>query len=407
MNDLVRQYPPLLQGSFKILLSIPKLLDFDNKRAYFRSQMQALRERDHWGGMRIKVHRNAIFEESYNQLHHRTADEMRGRITVTFYGEEGIDAGGLLREWYLVLSKEMFNPGYALFKPSAADNVTFQPNQHSSINPDHLSYFKFTGRIIGKALFDGQMLDAYFTRSFYKHMLGVSVNYTDMEAIDPEYYKNLKWILENDITNVLDLTFSHETHEFDVAKIIELKPNGAAIPVTEENKAEYVRLITEMKMTTAIKEQINAFLRGFHELVPKELISIFDERELELLISGLPDIDIEDLRANIEYVGYTQESPQIQWFWNALNNFSQEEKALLIQFVTGTSKVPLDGFKALVGMSGLQKFQIHRVRGRGDRLPSAHTCFNQLDLPEYETTEALEKYLKTAIYEGAEGFGFG
>ncbi len=100
LNDLVRQYPNLLQGSFKIILSMPKLLDFDNKRAYFRAQMQALRERDHWGGIRIKVHRNAIFEESYNQLHHRTADEMRGRISVTFYGEEGIDAGGLLREWY-------------------------------------------------------------------------------------------------------------------------------------------------------------------------------------------------------------------------------------------------------------------------------------------------------------------
>lgn len=238
-------------------------------------------------------------------------------------------------------------------------------------------------------------------------MLGVSVNYTDMEAIDPEYYKNLRWILENDITNVLDLTFSFETHEFDVAKIVELKPGGAAIPVTNENKPEYVRLITEMRMTTAIKEQINAFLKGFHELVPKDLISIFDERELELLISGLPDIDIEDLRANMEYVGYTQESPQIQWFWNTLANFSQEEKALLIQFVTGTSKVPLDGFKALQGMSGLQKFQIHRVRGKGDRLPSAHTCFNQLDLPEYETAEILERNLKTAIYEGAEGFGFG
>ncbi len=170
-------------------------------------------------------------------------------------------------------------------------------------------------------------------------MLGVPVNYTDMEAIDPEYYKNLRWILENDITNVLDLTFSHETHEFDAAKIIELKPGGASIPVTEENKAEYllclgvyintvtnnryVRLITEMKMTTAIKDQINAFLKGFHELVPKELISIFDERELELLISGLPDVDIEDLRANMEYVGYTQESPQIQWFWNVLSNFTQ------------------------------------------------------------------------------------
>jgi len=327
---------------------------------------------------------------------------------VSFYGEEGIDAGGLLREWYLVLSREMFNPNYALFRPSAADNITFQPNPNSIINPDHLLYFGFIGKIIGKALFDGQMLDAYFTRSFYKHMLGIPVNYHDMEAIDPEYYKNLKWILENDITNVLDLTFSVEKDEFGVVKVEDLKPGGRNIPVTEENKIEYVKLITEQKMTTAIKDQIDAFLTGFHDLVPKELISIFNEHELELLISGMPDIDVEDLRANTEYVGYTAESPVMQWFWSIVMNMTREEKANLIQFVTGTSKVPLDGFKALQGMSGLQKFQIHRVRGsRMDRLPSAHTCFNQLDLPEYETIEILEKNLKTAIYEGAEGFGFG
>jgi len=256
-------------------------------------------------------------------------------------------------------------------------------------------------------LFDGQMLDAYFTRSFYKHMLGVPVSYQDMEALDPEYYKNLRWILENDITNVLDHTFSVEKDEFGVLKVEDLKPGGRNIPVTEENKVEYVKLITEMKMTTAIKEQIEAFLSGFHELVPKELISIFNEHELELLISGLPDIDIEDLRANTEYVGYTTESPVIQWFWNVVTNMSQEEKANLIQFVTGTSKVPLDGFKVLQGMSGLQKFQIHRVRGKTERLPSAHTCFNQLDLPEYDSMEILEKNIKTAICEGAEGFGFG
>jgi len=287
------------------------------------------------------------------------------------------------------------------------DNATFQPNINSFINPDHLSYFKFVGRIIGKALFDSQMLDAYFTRSFYKHMLGIPVSYQDMEVIDPEYYKNLKWILENDITNVLDLTFSMEKEEFGITKVLELKLGGSTIAVTEENKAEYVRLITEMKMTTSIKEQISAFLEGFHELVPQKLISIFDENELELLISGLPEIDIEDLRSNTEYVGYTGESPCIQWFWNVVSNLTREEKAKLIQFVTGTSKVPLDGFKALQGMSGPQKFQIHRVRGRQDRLPSAHTCFNQLDLPEYDTAELLERSLRTALTEGAEGFGFG
>eukprot|EP01113_Clastostelium_recurvatum_P048440 TRINITY_DN881_c0_g1_i1.p1 TRINITY_DN881_c0_g1~~TRINITY_DN881_c0_g1_i1.p1 ORF type:complete len:3939 (-),score=1134.74 TRINITY_DN881_c0_g1_i1:193-12009(-) len=408
LNELVRMNPSLLSprtGSFASLLRMPRLLEFDNKRAFFRSQISQDRERDRSHGVRMRVRRSHVFEDSYNQLRKRSADELRGRLTVQFAGEEGIDAGGLLREWFQVLARAMFNENYALFN-KMGDGQTHQPNPNSWINPDHLDYFRFVGRVIGKALNDNQMLDAYFTRSFYKHILGVPVHYTDIEAIDPTYYKNLQWLLENDVAP-MELTFTAEKDVFGRPEVVELKPNGANIPVTNANKNEYVQLITEMKMTTSIKDQIDAFLRGFHELIPKPLIAIFNELELELLISGLPVIDVDDLRANTEYTGYTPESPQIQWYWHTVQNMSQEERALLVQFVTGTSKVPLDGFKALQGMSGPQKFQIHRVRGHTDRLPSAHTCFNQIDMPEYDTEEQLEKALKLAITEGAEGFGFG
>ena len=126
--------------------------------------------------------------------------------------------------------------------------------------------------------------------------------------------------------------------------------------------------------------QIDSFLDGFHELVPPELISIFDAQELELLISGLPDIDLDDLRANTEYVGYKSSDPMISYFWAALRSFSKEERALFLQFVTGTSKVPLDGFAALQGSEGVRKFNIHRAFG-AHLLPTTHTCFNQLVRP--------------------------
>jgi E3 ubiquitin-protein ligase HUWE1 len=264
----------------------------------------------------------------------------------------------------------MFNPNYALFEPTP--DSTFQPSRNSIINHDHLGYFKFIGRVIGKAMHDSQLMDAHFTRSYYKHILGLPIHYTDIESIDPDYFKNLKWILENDITDVLESTFSVQSEEFGVMKLVDLKPNGSKIPVTNENKEEYVKLITEHKMTTSIKPQISAFLEGFYELVPTNLVSIFTPQELELLISGLPDIDIEDLRQHTEYKGYTVESKQIQWFWQVVSEFDQEQKALLLQFVTGTSKVPLEGFKALVGMSGLQKFQIQKAY-ETTRLPTAHT----------------------------------
>lgn len=135
-------------------------------------------------------------------------------------------------------------------------------------------------------------------------------------------------------------------------------------------------------MANNIKDQIEAFLTGLHELVPKDFLSIFDPRELELLISGLPEIDgihyyyltllVDDLKANTELNNYTMESPQIQWLWTILNSFDREQLVNFVQFSTGTSKVPLEGFKGLQGMEGIQKFQVHRVFDK-DRLPTSHT----------------------------------
>uniref|UniRef100_A0A8C3HWY2 E3 ubiquitin-protein ligase HUWE1 n=1 Tax=Chrysemys picta bellii TaxID=8478 RepID=A0A8C3HWY2_CHRPI len=331
----------------------------------------------------------------------------RGRVQyIVFEGEEGQDAGGLLREWYMIISREMFNPMYALFRTSPGDRVTYTINPSSHCNPNHLSYFKFVGRIVAKAVYDNRLLECYFTRSFYKHILGKSVRYTDMESEDYHFYQGLVYLLENDVSTLgYDLTFSTEVQEFGVCEVRDLKPNGANILVTEENKKEYVHLVCQMRMTGAIRKQLAAFLEGFYEIIPKRLISIFTEQELELLISGLPTIDIDDLKSNTEYHKYQSNSIQIQWFWRALRSFDQADRAKFLQFVTGTSKVPLQGFAALEGMNGIQKFQIHRDDRSTDRLPSAHTCFNQLDLPAYESYEKLRHMLLLAIQECSEGFG--
>ena len=294
----------------------------------------------------------------------------------------------------------MFNPNYALFRNSAQSSVTFQPNRFSYVNPDHLAYFTFVGRVIGKALYDGQLLDAHFTRSFYKHILGHKVNFSDLEALDPDFHSSLRWALENSIEGVLDLDFSTEVDRFGLTEQVDLKPDGRNIPVTDENKHEYVALMTEMRLTTAIRQQIDAFLRGFRELIPADMISIFDAEELELLISGLPDIDILDLRANTLYSGgYTATSPQIKWFWEVVTDFDSADKAKLVQYVTGTSKVPLEGFKSLQGMQGPQKFTITKSFQSTDHLPAAHTCFNSIDLPVYESREQLRERLMFAITE--------
>lgn len=405
LNLMVRQNPSLMSGSFALLVRNPKVLDFDNKRNYFSQQLHKGR-REHYTPLSLTVRRQHVFYDSFQYFHRKTGPEIKhGKLNVRFHNEEGVDAGGVTREWFQVLSREMFNPDYALFQPCAADRTTYQPNRMSSVNDMHLSFFKFIGRVIGKAIYDGRLLDAYFTRSFYKHMLGRSVDYKDLETVDPEYYNSIEWMLHNDITDVLELTFAVEDEVFGETQVVELKPGGASIPVTEENKYEYVRLVTEQRLTNSIRSQIDAFLEGFHEVIPRSLIQLFSEQELELLISGLPDIDVDEWKNNTELQGYSSSDPVIQWWWRAVRSFDQTEKAKLLQFITGTSKVPLEGFGHLQGVNGTQRFSIHRAFGE-DRLPVAHTCFNQLDLPTYETYDKLRSQLLVAMNEGAEGFGF-
>lgn len=205
-------------------------------------------------------------------------------------------------------------------------------------------------------------------------MIGTNVDWKDMEAVDPEFHKSLHWMVNNDISDIIDLTFSCEVDDFGNKKIIDLIPDGQNVPVTESNKQEYVNLITEQRLIRAIQPQIDGFIGGLHEIIPMDLIKIFNEQELELLISGLPDIDIDDWKNNTDYHNYTLSSPQIQWFWRAVRSFTQEERAKLIQFSTGTSKVPLEGFTSLQGSGGIQKFQIHKDFST-DRLPAAHTWY--------------------------------
>ncbi|KAK7867832.1 hypothetical protein R5R35_008271 [Gryllus longicercus] len=408
LNQILRQASThLADGPFAVLVDHTRVLDFDVKRKYFRSELERMDEGIRREELAVHVRRSHVFEDSFRELHRRTIDEWKNRFYIVFEGEEGQDAGGLLREWYVIISREIFNPMYALFTTSPGDRVTYMINQSSHCNPNHLCYFKFVGRVIAKAIYDNKLLECYFTRSFYKHILGIHVKHTDMESEDYSFYQGLVYLMEHHVSDLgYDLTFSAEVQEFGVTDVRDLIPNGRNIPVTESNKMDYIRLVCQMKMTGAIRKQINAFLEGFYDIIPKRLISIFNEQELELLISGMPNVDIEDLKANTEYHKYQPNSLQIQWFWRALRGFDQADRAKFLQFVTGTSKVPLQGFAALEGMNGVQKFQIHRDDRSTDRLPSAHTCFNQLDLPVYETYDKLRTYLLKAIHECSEGFGF-
>ncbi|XP_057617681.1 E3 ubiquitin-protein ligase HACE1 isoform X3 [Chionomys nivalis] len=347
---------------------------------------------------------DSIFRSSCEIVSKANCAKLKQGIAVRFHGEEGMGQG-VVREWFDILSNEIVNPDYALFTQSA-DGTTFQPNSNSYVNPDHLNYFRFAGQILGLALNHRQLVNIYFTRSFYKHILGIPVNYQDVASIDPEYAKNLQWILDNDISDLgLELTFSVETDVFGAMEEVPLKPGGGSILVTQNNKAEYVQLVTELRMTRAIQPQINAFLQGFHMFIPPSLIQLFDEYELELLLSGMPEIDVNDWIKNTEYTsGYEREDPVIQWFWEVVEDITQEERVLLLQFVTGSSRVPHGGFANIMGGSGLQNFTIAAVPYTPNLLPTSSTCINMLKLPEYPSKEILKDRLLVALHCGSYGY---
>lgn len=376
----------------------------DYRRKYEYLQMKLPRPTSVPTKLEIKVSRSNIFEDSYRIISSVSRCELlRTKLWIEFDGEEVLDYGGASREWFYLLSKEMFNPYYGLFEYSAADNYTLQINPISGLcNEEHLSYFKFIGRVAAMAVYHGKLLDAFFIRPFYKMMLKKPIQLKDMESVDMEYYNSLRWIMDND-PEELDLYFAVDEDFFGQMQQHELKTGGMDIAVTNENKQEYIDLVIQWRFVSRIQPQMTAFLDGFDEVLPLNLIKLFDENELELLMCGIGEIDVRDWKRHTVYKsGYHANHIVIQWFWRVVLSFTNEMRSRLLQFVTGTSRVPMNGFKELYGSNGLQSFTIEKW-GTPENLPRSHTCFNRIDLPPYESYQELRGKLIKAI-EGSETF---
>ncbi|XP_023028955.1 suppressor of deltex [Leptinotarsa decemlineata] len=349
--------------------------------------------------IKIQVTRQTLFEDSFHTIMRLPAYELRRRLYIILKGEEGLDYGGVSREWFFLVSHEALNPMYCLFEYANKNNYSLQINPASYVNPEHLTYFKFIGRFIAMALYHGRFIYSGFTMPFYKRMLGKKLVMKDIETIDPEFYNSLVWIKENDIDECgLELYHSVDFEVLGQVVHHELIKNGDKERVTEENKEEYLTLMTDWRMTRGIEQQTQAFLDGFNEVVPIEWLKYFDERELELLLCGMQEIDVEDWQRHTIYRHYTRNSKPVVWFWQFVKQSDNEKRARLLQFVTGTCRVPVGGFAELMGSNGPQRFCIEKV-GKESWLPRSHTCFNRLDLPPYKSYEQLVEKLTYAIEE--------
>jgi len=390
-------------------------------------QGKPLEEKTHWfqnlcgqltgdweaGHVKLCVRRTSLLHDSVDAVMSLGREDLRKRWRFEFLGEIGIDVGGLTREWFQLVTEEIFDPDRGLWMSSTQNQMcmTINPASNISCPDDHLIYFRFLGRVMGRAMFDQQLIKGHMARHFYKHMLGWPIGFPDLEHEDNDYYQSLKKLASMDDVSMMCLDFTATEETLGVRTEIELVEGGAMKEVTNDNLSDYLEANLKYRMLTRTKSQITELLLGFFDVVPEASLTVFDPHELELMLCGLPTIDMEDWMANTIYSGLFEAKAQthsvVHWFWDVVrDDFNQEMKARLLQFVTGTSGVPSRGFSVLQGNDGnIKKFAIHGVDKSQYSFPRAHTCFNRLDLPNYSSKKELLEKLKIAVTSSAIGFG--
>ncbi|KAJ6637544.1 E3 ubiquitin-protein ligase HECW2, partial [Pseudolycoriella hygida] len=393
--------PNLCNGRMTQRAPPPFRRDFEAK---LRSFYRKLESKGYGQGphkLKLHIRRSHLLEDAFRRIMSANKKDLqRGRLAVLWDTEEGLDYGGPSREFFFLLSRELFNPYYGLFEYSANDTYTVQVSPMSTFVDNCHDWFRFSGRVLGLALVHQYLLDAFFTRPFYKALLRLPVALSDLESLDNEFHQSLQWIRDNDIGSGSSLGLTFCVTEELLGRIVEreLKTGGKSMVVTEKNKKEYLERMVKWRLERS-KEQTDSLVRGFYEVVDPRLVSVFDARELELVIAGTAEIDINDWRANTEYrSGYHDGHQVIVWFWQVIEKITNEQRLRLLQFVTGTSSIPYEGFSALRGSTGPRRFCIEKW-GKPNALPRAHTCFNRLDLPPYPTPDILHEKLLLAVEE--------
>ena len=343
----------------------------------------------------IKIHRKKLIEDALNELS-RTDIKLQNPIKVKFIGEQGVDEGGVRKEFFLLFIRQIFDPNYGMFNYNTKtrlywfNHYTFEPKIK----------YELIGIIFGLAIYNNIILDVKFPLTVYKKLLGIKPNLEDMKEYDPELYKNLNFLKETNDTNLkenLDINFSVIDDKFGEKVVIELKPDGENIPVDLDNKNEYIDLYINWFFNESIKEVFKSFEKGFYRVFNRDLSKILSPEELELIICGTQILDFKELKKVCRYEEYTEDSETIKDFWDIVLQFGEEDKKKFLSFVTGCDRAPIDGLGSLpltISNGGTDLKQ----------LPSAHTCFNNLILPNYKNKEILKKNLLIAI-NNSEGFG--
>lgn len=343
----------------------------------------------------LEIEREHLVEQTLEKIKQADPKDIRKRLRVSFKGEEGLDAGGVTKEFFQLLSEELFDINSGLWTTKFGDEV----NWFNSDNSWDEKGYEMIGLLFGLALYNSVLLDVRFPMAVYRKLLGLPLGLEDI--VDEELRRGLKQLLDyegDDVEDIFCLSFEVSWMELGEERRLDLKPDGANIPVTNDNREEYVLRYVSWILVDSIKDQWNAFEVGVMRIMEDASLDLFLPEELELLVVGSGVLDFKALESNTKYEGgYDAETEVVKNFWLYVNNASKETQVQLLKFATASTKAPIGGL-------GKMPFIIQRAGLDSDLLPTSHTCFNTLLLPEYGSYEKLENNLNRAVLE-CEGFG--
>jgi hypothetical protein len=344
----------------------------------------------------VEVARKHLLEHTFKAIADAKPKDLRKKLRIKFEGEEGIDAGGVAKEFFQLVSEELFDVSSSLWTKRFGEDITWF---NSDCTWDDEG-FERAGQIVGLAIYNSVLLDVQFPNAFYRKLLDKPLGLEDV--VDKDLRRGLQQLLDyedEDVECVFCLTFDVTSLDLGKEQKIELKPGGANIPVTNDNKEEYVVLYVKWLLVDSIDRQYRAFKKGFDQITEGISLDIFTPEELEMLVIGSPQLDFAALEANAEYEGgYDTDSPVVKHLWTFIKNADQETQMNFLKFATGSSMAPIGGLGAL-------DFKVQRAGPDSSQLPTSHTCFNTILLPDYgDQPEKLKERLSRAIVE-CEGFG--
>ena len=382
-----------------------KFQSFEEKQSIFKNNLQKLKIDWTEGPNYININRDKLIESSIEEL---SKVNLYREIKVKFKGEEEGDAGGIMREWLTSLFKEFQKPENKLFIKADTKDYSIKVYNDKNYSKNKLKIFEFIGKIFVLALLNDLTINSCFNIYIYKIILDEPVELEELFFIDSEIYHSIQKLKNLQDFSNLELYFAeNEKNEVGDINVLNLILDGANVPVNKENMEYYFQKKIEYIMNKD-RDYINHIKKSLFSYIPESLIKIFSANELELMLNGTPFIDVTDWIENTEYEGYSPSDEIIINFWDIVKELPQEKLSRLLQFSTGSTRVPVGGFKSLQSNRGnIAPFSIYKMeyeKGKRNYI-KARTCFNRINLPNFPDKEKLLEGINFVIDNEILGFG--